>query len=44
MIRISPQEYFSNGDKTIIYLGLIIFGIVACVAITAMAIRGGGKN
>jgi len=45
--RISPQDYFSlqeeGNNKILLYLGLIIMGIVACVAITAIALRG-GKN
>lgn len=40
MIRVSPQEYFYQNDNTILYIGLIIIGIVACVAITAIAIKG----
>lgn len=43
--RISPEKYFYNGNenKTLLIIGLIILGIVACVAITAIAVRG-GKN
>ena len=40
--RIYPQEYFiqlQSNDKTLLYLGLIILGIVACVAIVGMVIR-----
>lgn len=41
MLRIRPEEYFletanDNNDKTIIYLGLIIFGIIACISIVAI--------
>jgi len=45
-VRVTPQEYFmqnhqNNDNKNLIILGLIIMGIVACVAITAIALKGG---
>ena len=36
--RMYPQEYFlQTNNNTMLYLGLIVLGIVACVAIVAIA-------
>jgi len=39
--RVKPEEYFmqttdDTDNKTMIYLGLIILGIIACVSIVAI--------
>jgi len=39
--RMYPEEYFiqlPNNDKTLIYLGLIILGIIACVTIAVVGL------
>lgn len=38
--RMYPQEYFMqvSNDKTLVYLGLIVLGIVACVTIAVVGL------
>ena len=40
VMRVTPNQYFGNlsdGDKTWIIVGIIVVGIVACVALATIA-------
>lgn len=34
--RAYPEQFFNEGDNRIIYFGIIIVGIIACVSIVAI--------
>jgi len=45
--RITPDQYFGSlfdGDNTWIIVGMIVLGIVACVALATIAKKGGMKS
>ena len=34
--RLTPEQFYSEVDNKLLYLGIIVMGVVACVAIVAL--------